>query len=149
MSPLGQIFLPAFSLRDELRARFFGPDLWLRAAKIRKRGTDDKFNSESIEKLKLEMTGLARLAKKEAKKFKIPVQHKNEATGAKGKEAMPHNFRPGYSVGTRTLHKAYSGESSLDCKGRAKRFGAGETKARAVGDREYGAPRNACGATYY
>lgn len=137
--PLGTLFLQVYSIRDELCSRFFGVNLWMRGFKLRKKANDKSFSLETIEKLKLEMTGMARLAKKQKKQKGIPVVHKT-AVGC------DHTLRPGYSVGQKTLHKAYCGESSLDCQGRIKHFGKQKISARAVEDKQYGDPgQPACG----
>jgi len=121
---VGKCFLPITSLRDELRASVFGDGLWFRAYKIRQR-TNDVYRKSDIDELKITMMGLSNVVKEKSKNSKIPVKHRSEYQGQ-------------YKVGRSTVAKAYSGESSIECKGRAKIFAAAkEVKVIPRHDKDY------------
>ena len=112
-------------MRDELRESFYGPQLWMRAANIRRR-TNTKYNQADIVKLQLEFTGVAQAQKKNKKtkgKKAPPVSHNSMAKGS-------------VAIGRSTIAKHYK------VTGRAERFEATqEAKIRAHPDREYAPAR--------
>lgn len=118
--PLKQLLMPLYSMRDELRDRFFGEALWHRAYRIRRR-SKHIWEKAEISKLQIIMLGLREKVKQDKKVSKIPVKHKAEADAG----SSPGNLsagKVGFSVGRSTLAKAYGGESSLTNKGRAEEF---------------------------
>lgn len=94
---LKQLFLPAFSFRDELRDRFFGEELWWRAYRIRKKNKVMKYTQDDIDNTKIEMMGLTKVMEAAKKVSKVPVKHKTEAKKYESTKAWG-NFRPGFSV---------------------------------------------------